>query len=125
MIARGSVRRTMLPKDSSATEPVKRVIGFRLALQVVLGLLGLFASEYSFKCPSSRCVRKRNPQVNAALPPETDLLIAGRAKALGITKSKFVALVLERWQKNGARAVSEADEALLAHSAAKKKTAKA
>lgn len=70
-------------------------------------------------------MRKRNPQVNAALSPEIDLLIAARAKALGITKSKFVALVVEGWRRNGARAVSEADEALLGRSAAKRRAAKA
>jgi len=47
-------------------------------------------------------------------------LIATRAKALGITKSKFVALVVERWRRSGAKAVSEADEALLGRSSAKK-----
>lgn len=69
---------------------------------------------------NSRSVRKRNPQVNAALSPEIDALIATRAKALGITKSKFVALVVERWRRSGAKAVSEADEALLGRSSAKK-----
>jgi len=70
-------------------------------------------------------VRKRNPQVNAALSPEIDELIGVRAKALGITKSKFVALIVERWLRNGARAVSEADEALLGRFGQTKKVRKA
>jgi hypothetical protein len=63
--------------------------------------------------------------VNAALPPEIDALIATRAKALGITKSRFVALVVERWRRSGARAVSMADEALLARSKSAKRPRRA
>jgi hypothetical protein len=70
-------------------------------------------------------VRKRNPQINAAVPVEIDALIAGRAKALSLTKSKFVALILERWHRNGAKAVSEADEALQGRILAKKESSKA
>jgi hypothetical protein len=90
-----------------------------------LGVLGLFASVFSLEFSTSRYVRKRNPQVNAALSPEIDLLIAARAKALGITKSKFVALVVEAWRRNGARAVSEADEALLGRSRPTKRVRRA
>jgi hypothetical protein len=70
-------------------------------------------------------VRKRNPQINAAIPAEIVELIVERAKTLNLTTAKFVALIVERWHRNGARAVSEADEALLGRSAVKKRPAKA
>jgi hypothetical protein len=69
-------------------------------------------------------MRKRNPQINAAVGPEIDGLIAARAKALGQTKSRFVALIVEKWHKEGAKGVSEADEALVTRSATKRKTSK-
>jgi hypothetical protein len=69
-------------------------------------------------------VRKRNPQINAAIPGDIDGLIAARAKALSLTKSRFVALIVERWHRNGARAVSEADEALLGRSVTRKRQPK-
>ena len=52
-------------------------------------------------------------------------MIVARAKALGLTKSRFVALVVERWSRSGAKAVSEADEALMGHSRQTKKARKA
>ena len=70
-------------------------------------------------------VRKRNPQINAAIPVEIDQVIAARAEALDLTKSKFVALIVEQWHENGAKPVNGADEALLGRAAPKKRPPKA
>jgi hypothetical protein len=70
-------------------------------------------------------VRKRNPQINAAIASEIEEVIAARAEALDLTKSKFVALIVEQWHANGAKPVSEADAALLGRAAPKKRPSKA
>ncbi len=94
------------------------------AISILLGVLGVFASVFSRKRSTAGAVRKRNPQVNASLPVEDESLIAERARALGITKSRFVTLIIARWRRSGARAVNEADEALLARADSKAKAPK-
>jgi hypothetical protein len=40
--------------------------------------------------------------------------ISERANAIGISKSRFAALILEKWEREGARPVSPADSAIVA-----------
>ncbi|OAM87589.1 hypothetical protein AW736_21970 [Termitidicoccus mucosus] len=40
--------------------------------------------------------------------------ISERANAIGISKSRFAALILEKWDREGAKPVSPADSAIVA-----------
>jgi hypothetical protein len=57
-------------------------------------------------------VSVKKPQINVAVPLDVDAIISMRAERLHLTKSKFCALVLEKWSKEGAPAVSSVDAAL-------------
>ena len=66
-------------------------------------------------------MRKRNPQINSAIPSEIVEVISRRAKALNLTRSKYITLIVEMWHRKGANPVSEAEEALLGQSGQAKK----
>ena len=48
-------------------------------------------------------------------------MISRRSKALNLTRSKYITLIVEMWHRKGANPVSEAEEALLGQSGQAKK----
>ena len=56
----------------------------------------------------------KKPQINVAVPVDINAVISTRAELLHLTKSKFCALVLEKWKAEGYEAVSAADAAMKA-----------
>ena len=54
-------------------------------------------------------MRKRNPQINATVTPDLEQVISERAAALHLTKSKFVSLLIEKWEADGCPPISPAD----------------
>lgn len=71
----------------------------------------------------------RHPQINAVIAEDISEQITARALALGISRSRYAALIIEKWKDSGYPAVSPADDALQKYtkvsSAGKKITPKA
>lgn len=97
----------------------------RVPRPVVLLLVGSFTSVFYNIVLTFLGVRKRNPQINSAIPAEIVGLISERAQALNLTRSKYITLIVEMWHRKGAVPVSEAEAALLGRPTPPKKTRKA
>jgi hypothetical protein len=54
----------------------------------------------------------RHPQINAVITEDIAAQIVARAQAVGISRSRYAALIIEKWKRDGYPAVSEADQAL-------------
>jgi hypothetical protein len=55
-------------------------------------------------------VSVKKPQINVAVPVDVDAVISKRAEMIHLTKSKFCALILQKWKDEGAKPVSSIDE---------------
>jgi hypothetical protein len=58
-------------------------------------------------------IGKGKKQLGVVLASPLAKLIEERAISLGISRSRFAAMVIEQWAKNGSLAVSEPDKLML------------
>jgi len=58
-------------------------------------------------------IGKGKKQFGVVLSSQLSKLIEERATSLGISRSRFAAMIIEQWAKNGSVAVSEPDKLML------------